>query len=95
LLFFRNGSLDESAGARFGGRRVVRDVDAHGAHLALLADRDCVDLRTDDGVSAALGPTCGSGVGRLEHVGLVGKVGMRDQLAAIKIWVLAGGVGWR
>src|SRR5258705_293746 len=33
------------------------------------------------------------GVQRLYHVGLVGKVGAGDQLAAIKVWVLAGRVG--
>src|SRR5438552_4202533 len=35
----------------------------------------------------------GSTVQRLYHVGLVGKVGAGDQLAAIKIRILAGRVG--
>src|SRR5215468_11964030 len=34
-----------------------------------------------------------SRIQRLDHVGLVGEVGARDQLTAIKVWVLASSMG--
>src|SRR5262245_56831877 len=35
---------------------LMRNIDAKEAHVALLADRDSLDLRADGGVAATLGP---------------------------------------
>src|SRR5215475_12631675 len=91
----------------------MRNVDADETHVALLADRDSMDLGADSGMAATFGTTLlerdgargalrqwpaparhlRSHVERPDHVGLVGKIGAGDQLAAIAIRVFAGRVG--
>src|SRR5437867_5713973 len=79
----------------------MRNVDADETHVALLADRDGMDLGADGGMAMTFSPTLlerdgarralrqrraparhlRGGVDRPDHVGLVGKIGARDQLA--------------